>query len=130
MEMSLSNFSPHNAVKAAPYVFIEEETSPYNGTVFNVSCIVRLDSSMDSAVVISSEWTLPADPDTARAFYFTERVSKIEHRNTLTFAPLSSRDSGVYVCHANVSGGSEFVTGTAHSQATHTLSVESEYIIL
>ena len=84
---------------------------------------------MDSAVVISSEWTLPADHDAARVSYFTETVSNTEHHNTLTFAPLSSRDSGVYVCRANVSGDSEFVTGTAHSQATHTMSVESEYII-
>ena len=83
---------------------------------------------MDSAVVISSEWTLPADHDTARVSYFTKTVSNTEHHNTLTFAPLNSRDSGVYVCHANVSGDSEFVTGTGHSQATHTLSVESKYV--
>ena len=83
---------------------------------------------MDSDVIISIEWTLPADPDTDRVSYFIERVSNTEHHNTLTFAPLSSSDSGVYVCHANVSGDSEFVTGTAHSQATHTLSVESECI--
>ena len=77
---------------------------------------------MDSAAYNSIEWTLPPEADTSKISTSFEILDN-EYRNTLMFTPLSGRDSGVYVCYANISG--EFVTGS-YNQTAITLSVESE----
>ena len=87
----------------APLVIIEEIGSPFNGSEFTISCIVKVNKSVDADINIFTHWLLPMrQNDRETMFNISERVTKLEGLHNFTFKPLRSQDSGQYVCNATI----------------------------
>ena len=111
----------------APSVAIEEVGMPFNGTRFILSCIVRVDNSVDTDINISSQWlTNAATVMTGNTISESSEGMDHVHRHNLTFSPLRTQDQGMYTCSVAVSPEKEFIRGTS-SDNTTTVTVRSEY---
>ena len=87
----------------APLVIIEEIGTPFDGSEFTISCIVKVNKSVDTGINISTHWLLPMrQNDRKTMFIISERVTELVGHHNLTFRPLRSQDSGQYVCNATI----------------------------
>ena len=112
----------------APSVTIERVDDPFNGSVFTLSCIVKVNSSVNTKITISTHWLLPPKAkETETTSSLSERVTELEERRNLTFEPLRSQDSGLYECNATISPehGGTFVAQNTTTQH-YNLTVQSE----
>ena len=99
----------------------------FNGTVYRLICIVTVDDSVDTNIIISSQWILPTDMIHHTISNTTESMSKLGLNNSLTFTPLRSDDSGIYKCNTTISseGGAEYITN-AYNISSHKIVVKGE----
>ena len=96
----------------------------FSGTVYGLTCIVTVDDSVDTNIIISSQWILPTD---MIHHTISESVSKLNPQHSLTFTPLRSNDSGIYRCNTTISSevGAEYITN-AYNISSQEISVKSE----
>ena len=93
----------HSLAVPAPLVIIESIGTPFNGSEFTISCIVKVNKSVDTGINISTHWLLPMrQNDRETMFIISERVAELVGRHNLTFKPLRSQDRGQYVCDATI----------------------------
>ena len=86
-----------------PSVVIEEVGVPLNGSDYILSCIVTVDDSVDTDIIISSQWLVPEDMIADNSMsYMTETVGDLEQRNNVMFSPLLFYHEGMYTCNASV----------------------------
>ena len=119
---------PLSPAVPAPTVEIVPIGTPINGTLYNLSCTVRVMDSVNTGVCIYSEWLLPNEEDNSLTISnVSEAVVRLEQRHNLTFTPLRGADGGVYVCHANItpSENTEFIVGSFGNES-YFLTVESK----
>ena len=112
----------------APLVIIEEIGTPFNGSEFTLSCIVKVNKSVDTGINISTNWLLPMrQNDRETMFIISQRVTELVGRHNLTFKPLRSQDSGQYVCNATISSQNRdsYVAGNT-AENSYNLAVQSE----
>ena len=112
----------------APLVIIEEIGTPFNGSEFTLSCIVKVNKSVDTGINISTHWLLPmSQNDRKTVFNISERVTELVGHHNLTFRPLRSQDSGQYVCDATITpqNRDSYVAETT-ADNSFSLAVESE----
>ena len=96
---------------------------PYNGTVYNLTGSMQLDTSnVDIDIVVTWEWSLRGQ--TLRS---TETISA-PHVSVLSFEPLATNSSGDYSLSVTVRplNGSDFITDSS-VVAIHSLNVLREY---
>ena len=114
----------------APSVVIEAVGTPYNGSEYILTCIVRVDDSVDTDITTSSQWMLPTDTDTTDNMISdsSERVGEFEQQHNLTFRPLRSGDKGMYVCTAAISPEerAKFIVGTLNASIATAITVQSK----
>ena len=108
----------------APSIVIEEVGTPFNGSVYILSCIVTVDDSVDTDITISSQWLDNGDMDAAAKHTVSnniESVGNLEQRHSLTFSPLRSQDDGMYTCTITISPeeNNEFIYQTTVPKTTH-----------
>ena len=93
----------------------------YNGTVFNLTCTIVLDPSVDTGVNVTERWsdsdsTLTTDRMRCISITGTVLVSTLTYQTVLTFDPLgnNSRDGDSYICEATVIPDTEsnYILGT------------------
>ena len=68
-------------------------------------CIVTVNDSVDTDIIIHSQWLLPATEEVLAydtLTYATETVGNMEQRNNLTFNPLLFHHEETYICNASV----------------------------
>ena len=99
----------------------------FNGAVYGLTCIVTVDDSVDTNIIISSQWILPTDMIHHTISNTTESVSELNLQHSLMFTPLRSNDSGTYRCNTTISseGGDEYITN-AYNISSHTIVVKGE----
>ena len=88
-----------------PSVVIEDAGVPVNGSEYILLCIVTVDDSVDTDIIILSQWLLPATEEMLpydTLTYDTETVGNMEQRNNLTFNPLLFHHEETYICNASV----------------------------
>ena len=114
----------------APSVVIKEVGMPFNGTQYTLSCIVRVDNSVDTAINISSQWlnNTPTVMTGDTVSENSERMNLVQIHN-LTFSPLTSGDEGLYMCNTTVVSESQFVTGSS-ADTTTTVTVKGKGIVV
>ena len=111
-------------------------TTLYSGTVFTLTCIVRLVSEVDTTVIVSTTWSKNEMDITDTDDRIT--VDSIAVHNTnityiyesdIIFNPLSNMtsggDNGQYTCSALVED-SDYITGSSNNSATQTITVEGQ----
>ena len=113
----------------APLVIIDTIYTPFNGSEFTISCIVKVNKSVDTGINISTHWLIPMrQNDRETMFNISQRVTELVGCHNLTFRPLRSQDSGQYVCDATISplqNRDSFVAENA-AENSYNLSVQSE----
>ena len=102
-----------------PSVVIEEVGMPFNGSEYILSCIVTVDDSVNTDIIISSQWLVPeeviADDSVS---YTTETVGNLKQRNNMMFSPLFFHHEGMYTCNASVNAlENEFIVGATANTA-------------
>ena len=99
----------------------------FNGTVYGLICIVTVDDSVDTNIIISSQWILPTDMIHHTISNTTESVSTLSLQHNLTFTQLRSDNSGIYKCNTTISSesGAEYITN-AYNSSSHKISVKGE----
>ena len=65
---------------------------PYNGTIYNLTGTIQLDTSIVNVDIIIATWVWTLDGETLRSF---EIVSPL-YQSVLMFTPLATNSSGVY----------------------------------
>ena len=108
LEFSLSNFSFCSTVPA-PTIDITTMQPTYNGTNVTLTCTIRLNTAVDSAVNVSGAWqkstnVLTTSNTTSITVSETQVIEHLTYQTLLQFEPLrnNSMDGGVYVCEATV----------------------------
>lgn len=84
---------------------IEPVGSPFNGSEYNLICIVTVDDSVvDTNITISSQWMVPTDSDTIDDTISdsSENMMELIQQHNLTFRPLRGGDTGLYTCNATI----------------------------
>ena len=118
-------------VVPAPTVDIVPVGEPINGTLYNLSCTVRVIDSVNTGVSISSEWLLANEPDNSSTISIvSEEVVRLEQRHNLTFTPLRGADAGEYVCRANItpSVNTDFIVESSGNES-YFVTVESKTLL-
>ena len=108
-----------------------------NGTNFNLTCTITLDSSVDTAVNVSATWLKSINVLTTSNTTYTT-VSDIQtiessiYQTLLQFEPLENNltDGGLYVCEATVVpfSRSQYIRNVSNSNSFF-LSVEGKTCI-
>ena len=103
-----------------PTVVIEAVGEPYNGSIYILTCVVRVDDSVNTNIAISSQWLNDTGPVvTENTISSNSEKTGLEQRHNLTFSPLRSGDDGIYKCTATISpDDGMFVTGSSHNFTT------------
>ena len=109
LKFSLSNFSFCSTVPA-PTIDITTMRPTYNGTNVTLTCTIRLNTAVDTAVNVSGTWlkstnVLTTSNTTSITVSETQVIEHLTYRTLLQFEPLGnySRDGGgSYVCEATV----------------------------
>ena len=105
-------------------VTVNEGPSPaYNGTVYNLTGVLQLDTSIvDTGVTVMWVWSLNGQ------ILVTQSTSAAPHRITISFNPLATNNSGLYDLNLNlVPINPQYVEGNNDSSTTHRLTVLSEF---
>ena len=112
----------------APLVIIEEIGTPFDGSEFTISCIVKVNKSVDTDINIYTHWLLPMRQNYRKTmFNISERVTELVGRHSLTFKPLRSQDSGQYVCNATTTPQNrDFYVAENTAENSYNLAVQSE----
>ena len=107
-----------------PDVIISDSGTPYNGSVYDLICTMRVDDSVDMNITISTQWILPNGSINGT---MSENISELEQQNTLRFEPLWSQDAGSYTCSVSIiPEDEEFIKGITYNE-TRDVIVESKY---
>ena len=82
------------------------DQTPYNGSVFTITCNIELDSAIDTDVIVTGTWSRMGQQlstDTATTC-ITASDTDSSYQTTLTFDPLGvvSSHDGSYLCEATV----------------------------
>ena len=95
--------------------------------MYGLTCIVTVDDSVDTNIIISSQWILPTHMIHHTISNTTEKVSKLSLQHNLTFTPLRSDDNGIYTCNISITPGDEdeFITN-AYMMSSHEIVVIGE----
>ena len=93
----------------APTIDITTMQPTYNGTNVTLTCTIRLNTAVDTAVNISGTWrnstnVLTTSNTTSITVSETQVIEHLTYQTLLQFEPLGnhSRDGGSYVCEASV----------------------------
>ena len=99
---------------------------PYNGTVFILTGMLELDTSLvDTVVVLTWIWSLNGEE--LDRWY----TNTLPHRITIPFNPLTTNSSGLYSLNVDVDPfDPAFIIPNRNSSTTYNLSVQSELLIL
>ena len=97
---------------------------PFNGSEYVLSCTVSVDSSVDTAISISSQWvdSTGMSVSAPNVSSNTEELGSLQQRTNLTFRPLRSEDDGSYTCNAAVTP-EQMTDFIVEATATETYSV-------
>ena len=102
---------------------------PFNGSEYVLSCTVSVDSSVDTAISISSLWVNSTGMSVTAPYVTsnTEGLGSLQQRTNLTFTPLRSEDDGNYTCNAVVTPEqtTDFIV-EATATETYSVTVKSE----
>ena len=103
----------------------EDAFQPYNGTVFNLTGVLQLDTSIvNTDVIVTWVWSLDGQ-ELDRQNTFAPL-----HEITISFNPLTTNSSGLYSLHLIVDPiDTTYVAGNINS-TTYNLSVQSEFLKL
>ena len=102
------------------------------GINFTLICTIRVDTAVDTSVVVNTSWT---GPNAMFASSSRDRISVTNltgsiplYETSISFSPLNITDSGNYVCQADVrpDPSSPFIMMN-RDNATHTINVGGEY---
>ena len=105
-------------------VTVNESPFPaYNGTVYNLTGILQLDTAIvDTGVNVMWEWSLNSRVS------LRQSTSAAPHMITIPFNPLAMDDSGLYSLNLNILPiNPQHVIGNNDSSTTHSLTVLSEF---
>ena len=108
-------------------VRVNESPFPaYNGTVYNLTGVLQLDTAIvDTGVNVMWEWSLNSRVS------LRQSTSAAPHMITIPFNPLATDDSGLYSLNLNILPiNPQYVIGNNDSSTTHSLTVLSELWIL
>ena len=106
---------------------ISDDGPPFNGSVYDIICTVIVDDSVDTNIIISSQWILPNGTVNDEII---SNPSELEQQHTLTFEPLRSEYNGTYICSISITpDDDEFIIGTSYDE-TEDVIVQSKYIDL
>ena len=91
----------------------------YNGTVYNLTGVLQLDTSIvDTDVMVLWMWSLNGQVSVRRS------TSAAPHRITIPFTPLATDSSGLYDLNLNiVPRNPQYVEGNNNSSKTYGLTV-------
>jgi hypothetical protein len=95
----------------------------YNGTVYNLTGMLQLDTSIvDTDVMVMWEWSLNGQ------VLVRMSTSTAPHVITISFTPLATNDSGHYSMNLNqLPSNPQYVVGNNDSSTTYHLIVLSEF---
>ena len=108
----------------------------YNGTNVNLTCTIRLNTAVDTAVNVSGTWrnstnVLTTSNTTSITVSETQVIEHLTYQTFLQFKPLGnySRDRGSYVCEATVTpiSGPQYIRNISNN-GSFFLSVEGKII--
>ena len=105
-------------------VTVNESPFPaYNGTVYNLTGILQLDTAIvDTGVNVMWEWSLNSQVS------LRQSTSAVPHMITIPFNPLAMDDSGLYSLNLNIQPiNPQYVIGNSDSSTTHSLTILSEF---
>lgn len=103
---------------------ITNTSTPYNGTVFNLTSAIQLDrSNVDIGIAVSWRWSL--GENTLRI----QETLLAPHQSSLSFQPLATNSSGVYRLSVTLTplDDSPFIVESSNS-STYDLSVLRKYL--
>ena len=107
-------------------------STPYSGTVFTLTCVVELESEVDTSVTVLTSWTKDDIElnNTSRITVDSEAmlITTSTYGSDVVFRPLSNRgsgDDGNYTCLAEIRDD-EYITGSSSSD-TQTILVEGQH---
>ena len=97
---------------------------PYNGTVFNLTGEIQLDTAVvDTSVMVWWVWSLDGQEEDRQ-----RTMSPSDHQITITFEPLATNSSGVYFLNLTVRPveNLDYVIQNDDSSTSYNLAVEGE----
>ena len=108
-------------------VDIASAQMPYSGTVFTLTCTIRVDENVNTAVDVDGVWSKGAVQlanNSCISISETTSTGDRTYTTTLTFSPLrnNSVDAGNYTCNAIVTSLLPYITSNSNSD-THQLDV-------
>ncbi len=123
---SLLSFLSVAYVVPSPTITIGTVGKPYNGTTYSLTCTVTVDSSVDTDISTSSQWSYSGDVTSSDTITSTtEKQGLLQHTN-LTFNPLHSLDGKSYTCTVDIEPTTTFVLRNSMSEDT-LIYVKSEF---
>jgi hypothetical protein len=96
----------------------------YNGTVYNLTGMLQLDTSIvDTDVMVMWEWSLNGQ------VLVRMSTTAAPHVITISFTPLATSDSGLYSMNlTQLPSNPQYVVGNNDSSTTHCVDVLSEFL--
>ena len=116
-----------------PSVSVTNSSGTYAGTNFNLTCAIKLNTAVDTTVVINSTWHGPVViPTGPRVVASAPTGTGSRYQTILMFCPLNTSDSGNYTCEATVSPSpeSQFIIASTAGRGTLSVTAQGEIIHL
>ena len=110
-----------------PTITIGRVGEPYNGTTYSLTCTVTVDSSVDTGISISSQWSYSGDMTSSDIITNTTERQGLQQQTNLTFNPLRSQDDRTYACTVDIDSATltAYVLGNSASEDV-SISVKSK----
>lgn len=93
---------PSFHIVPSPTIIIGLVGESYNGTTYSVTCTITLDSSVDTDLSISSQWSYTGDMTSYDTITTTTEQQGLLQQTNLTFRPLRTQDAKRYTCTVDI----------------------------
>ena len=104
----------------------------YAGTPITLTCSIQLNPAVDTTVMVTRMWRGPGSQVVSNSSHITvsnllKRLAFV-YETTIEFDPLSTTDSGNYVCEATViqDSQSQFINRSRAGSDTHSVNIQGE----
>ena len=98
----------------------DRPTTLYEGTQFTLTCVIVLNTAVDTTVMVTSTWSNSGGvlSDGRITSSDARKTAEFNYTSTLTFMPLSQIDTNNYMCSVVVSFASQSATAMGADDIT------------
>ena len=107
---------------------LSRQTDLLAGSSLNITCVITLDSTVNTPVTVTPTWTVGTDPistDDTRVIMSDLISSGVnQYQSILSFTTLSAtQDNGTYQCNVTVTSASNYIYVTASDSVSDSTSL-------